>query len=142
VPTFDSRGSRGSAGPAFPRDGAAARRERHVRPASYFLVSLLSSVLLVAFFGVGDHGFLQVGKRRVELQKAKEQVSNLASANERLEEEIAALKTDPKAVEKIAREDLGFTRPDEIVLQLPKGWRQRVGPGAVNATKGAPPAPR
>lgn len=99
-----------------------------MRPASYLLVSLLFSALLFGFFLVSERGFLQVRRQRLELARLQAQVSTLDTDNQRLEENIQALRTDPKAVEKIAREDLNFTRPDEIVLALPKGWRARVAP--------------
>jgi cell division protein FtsB len=144
VATFETRGGRGGPRPvgdggAFAKGGAAAARpQRHVRPASYLLVSFLSSVLLFAFFLVGDRGFLQVRRQRQELANVKERVSQLATANERLEAEIAALKSEPAAAEKIAREDLGLVREGEVILELPKGWRQRVAPGAPTRPKPGP----
>jgi len=36
-----------------------------------------------------------------------------------MEQEIKALKTDPKAIEKEARERLHYTRPGEVVFALP-----------------------
>jgi cell division protein FtsB len=119
----------------IPPPAAAARRERNVRPASYVLVSLLFSALLFGIFLVTDHGFLKVRRQRLELARVQAEVSALAAENERLEAEVKALANDPKAVERIAREDLGFARADEIVLQLPKGWQKRI------ASAQSPPAP-
>jgi cell division protein FtsB len=110
----------------FSSPQAAAKRERHVSPWSYVLVSLLFSALLFGFFLVSERGFLRVRRQRQELARLQAEVSSLATSNERLEQEIASLRSDPRAVERIAREDLGFVREGEIVLQLPKGWRQRV----------------
>src|SRR5437773_6403726 len=96
-------------GEAFPPPpaGAAARRERNVRPASVVLVSFLFSALLFGIFLVSDHGFLKVRRQRVEMARMQAEVSALAAENERLDADVKALQTDPKAVEKIAREDLG-----------------------------------
>ncbi len=129
-------------GEAFPPPpaGAAARRERNVRPASYVLVSLLFSALLFGIFLVTDHGFLKVRRQRLELSRVQAEVSSLAAENERLEEEVKALANDPKAVERIAREDLGFARADEVVVQLPKGWRK--GVASASAPTSRRPAPR
>ena len=55
-------------------------------------------------------------------------VAQLDADNRKLEAEVAALKNDPHAVEKIARETLNLVRPGEIVLILPEGWEARVKP--------------
>lgn len=105
----------------------AARPEgHHVQPASYVVLSILFSILLFAFFAVNDRGFLQMRRQRVQLVKAQANVSDLDKENRRLEEEIARLKSDPNAVEKIAREELNLVKPGEVVLVLPQGWERRV----------------
>jgi cell division protein FtsB len=42
----------------------------------------------------------------------------LAADNDRLEREAEALRNDPTAVERVARVDLGWVRPGEIVVDL------------------------
>ncbi len=107
----------------------AARPDRPtVNPASYLVVSLLFSALLFGLFLVGDRGFLSVRRQRQELVKSQNELQILADENRRLEGELAALKSDPKAVEKIAREKLGLVKPGEVVLILPDGWERRVRP--------------
>ncbi len=116
-------------------EAPAARPEgRHVRPASVVVVSALLSALVFGIFLVSDRGLLQVRKQRQQLAKAREEVSQLETDNKRLEAEVVALKNDPRALEKIAREELNLVRPGEVVLVLPDGWEQRVKPAA-------PPAP-
>jgi cell division protein FtsB len=122
--------------------GPLARPEgKHVRPASVVGVSLLFSVLLFGIFLVSDHGFIEVGRQRRQLAKAQAEVSQLAAENERLEREVAALKSDPRAVEKIAREDLNLVESDDVVLLLPQGWRSRVTPRAAAAPAALPAKP-
>lgn len=112
-------------------EAPAARPEgRHVRPASVILVSALFSALVFVIFLVSDHGLLQVRKQRVQLAKAREEVAQLEAGNKRLEAEVAALRTDPRALEKIAREELNLVKPGDVVLVLPDGWQQRVKPPA------------
>jgi len=107
----------------------AARPDRPaVKPASYLVVSLLFSALLFGLFLVGDRGFLSVRRQRQELVKSQNELQLLADENRKLEVELAALKSDPKAVEKIAREKLGLVKPGETVLILPDGWERRVRP--------------
>ena len=42
----------------------------------------------------------------------------LAAENDRLEREAEALRDDPTAIERVARTDLGWVRPGEIVVDL------------------------
>ena len=112
-------------------EAPAARPEgRHVRPASVVVVSTLLSALVFGIFLVSDRGLLQVSKQRVQLAKAREEVAQLEADNKQLEAEVVALKNDPRALEKIAREQLNLVKPGEIVLVLPDGWEQRVRPPA------------
>ncbi len=110
-------------------EAPAARPEgHHVRPASYVLVSLLLSALFFGIFLVSDRGLLQLRKQRLQIVKAREEVAQLEADNKRLAAEVAALRTDPRALEKIAREELNLVKPGEVVLVLPDGWERRVKP--------------
>ena len=81
------------------------------------------------------------GERLNSVEEAREAV--LVAVGAALEEEVVALKTDPKAVEKIARETLNLVKPGEVVLLLPDGWQTRVKPPGPPAAPAAPaPAPR
>ncbi len=102
---------------------------------SWVIISILFSALLFAFFLVGDHGFLDVRRQRTRLASLQREVTHLAAENTALEKQVAALKSDPKAVEKLAREELQLVKPDDVVLVLPQGWEARVKKSA------APPAP-
>jgi cell division protein FtsB len=121
-------------------EAPAARPEgRHVRPASVVVVSTLLSALVFGIFLVSDRGLLQVRKQRRQLAKAREEVAQLEADNKHLEAEVVALRNDPRALEKIAREELNLVRPGEVVLVLPDGWEQRVKPASPPA---ATPVPR
>ena len=121
----------------------AARPERPaVRPASYLALSLLFSLLLFSLFFVGDRGFLQVRRQRRELRMAQDEVTKLVEENIQLEAEVAALKNDPAALEKIAREKLHLVKPGEVVIVLPDGWEKRVKPRALTATPPTTVTPR
>jgi cell division protein FtsB len=114
-----------------PERGPAARPDgRHVKPTSYFLVSLLFSGLVFGFFLVSEKGLLQVRRQRQQLVRIQAEVAALDAENRKLEAEVAALKTDPRAAEKVAREKLNLVRPGEIVVMLPAGWKTRVKPPA------------
>jgi cell division protein FtsL len=70
------------------------------------------------------------------------EVAQLDEGNRKLEAEVAALNSDPKAVEKIARETLNLVRPGEVVLILPEGWQARVKPPETAAPAPATAAPK
>jgi cell division protein FtsB len=120
-------------------EAPAARPDaRHVRPASVVVVSALLSALVFGIFLVSDRGLLQVRKQRVQLAKAQEEVAQLEADTKRLATEVASLKSDPNALEKVAREELNLVKPGEVVLVLPDGWEKRVKPAAPAAPSPAP----
>jgi cell division protein FtsB len=117
--------------PETPAPASGARPDvKHVRPASYVAISLGFSLLVFGFFLLSPSGLLKVRKQRIQLAAMQADVEKLYAENRRLEEEVVALKTDPKAVEKIARETLNLVKPGEVVLLLPEGWQARVKPPA------------
>jgi cell division protein FtsB len=125
--------------PDTPAPASGARPDaRQVRPGSYVAISLVFSAFVFGFFLLSPSGLLKVRKQRIQLAAMQADVEKLYAENRRLEEEVVALKTDPKAVEKIARETLNLVRPGEVVLLLPEGWQTRVKPPADAAPAPAP----
>ena len=53
-----------------------------------------------------------------QLSEATERNQRLTRENEALKREIEGLRSDPELWERAAREELGFIRPDEIVIYL------------------------
>jgi cell division protein FtsB len=53
--------------------------------------------------------------------------------NERLLREAEALRSDPDAIERVARADLGWVRPGEVIVDL-----SRPPPDVSTATAGSP----
>ncbi|MDL1952272.1 septum formation initiator family protein, partial [Acidobacteria bacterium ACD] len=88
---------------------------------------------------------LEVRRQRQRLAELQSEISALAAENEQLEAEVSRLEKDPAAVEKIAREELNFVRPGDVVLVLPPGWEGRVKgppPGGAATPAPAPEVPR
>ena len=73
-------------------------------------------VILVAVFH--ENGMLTVNNFDHELVKFKARNDMLEKRNRLLRSEIDALKSDPFAVEILAREKLNLVRPGETVYQL------------------------
>jgi cell division protein FtsB len=66
----------------------------------------------------GDRGILNlVGKRR-QVEALRGELEGLRAENARLSSEIVALRTSPRAIERLAREELGLARPDETVFLI------------------------
>ena len=68
----------------------------------------------------GANGMLQYGNKRAEYQRIQTEVQEMQAENDRLEHQIKALKTDPRTIEKEAREQLKYMRDGEVVYFLPE----------------------
>jgi len=93
-------------------------------PLVRWLVRSLVAVALAFAFGYLPYrvyggpglGRLRLLRRELADLKAKNQVT--AAENDRLRAEVHALRHDLGAVERVAREELGLVKPDEVVFQL------------------------
>ncbi len=81
---------------------------------------LVLCVALVAHEIFGEHGWLALRRQRKEAESLQLQIQQLQQANQKLEQQIKALKSDPKAIEKQAREQLKLARPGEVIYTLPE----------------------
>ena len=86
------------------------------------IVVMLSSVLTIVFlisFFFSEQGMSELQRSRRHVQDLHDQVARLETENKRLQAEIESLKKSTFAVERIAREDLGMSKPGEVVYMLP-----------------------
>lgn len=75
---------------------------------------------MLAFHAIfGANGLIVYQKKREEYRMLQQENESLRQQNERLAQQVHALKTDPKAIEKEAREQLRYARPGEVVYTLP-----------------------
>jgi cell division protein FtsB len=72
----------------------------------------------------GAHGFIAMRRKQREIERVKKDIERLNKENAELGEQVKALKTDPKLIEKIAREDLQRARPGEIIIRIPPSQPQ------------------
>lgn len=78
-------------------------------------------VCMLAFHVIfGANGFVIYSKKRSEYRNLDAELKSLQAENERLQKNIHSLKTDPKTIEKEAREQLKYARPGEVVYSLPE----------------------
>lgn len=67
----------------------------------------------------GTHGFIAMRRTQKEIDEIREQIGKVNDENKALSEQVNSLKTDPKAIERIAREEMGLARPGEMIFKLP-----------------------
>ena len=84
------------------------------------MLGLLVAVMIVHDV-FGTHGFLAMRRTQSEIKKVQADLDRLSKENAALEQEVKDLKTDPKLIEKIARDDLGLARPGEVIIRIPQG---------------------
>ncbi len=53
-----------------------------------------------------------------EAREVQRQINQMNQENRQLEERVKALKTDPQAIERIAREEMGLARPGEYIFKI------------------------
>jgi cell division protein FtsB len=87
------------------------------RVATVAVLLLTLGVVLHTMFGA--NGMVVYQQKRAERQTLQSEVMRLQKENDQYVERIKALKTDHRAIEKEAREQLHYTRPGEYVYVAP-----------------------
>ena len=101
------------------------------RNAIYLLVLLCVALLVHELFG--QHGFLAMRRQQREVRMLQEQLQQLQQKNMELEKQINALRSDPKAIERVAREQMRMARPGEIIYTLPEKETKKPSPDATGS---------
>jgi cell division protein FtsB len=83
------------------------------RNAAYVLVLVCIALLVHEIFGT--HGFLALRQEKREVENLRQQIRQLQQENVQLDKQIKALKSDPKMIERLAREQIRLVRPGETV---------------------------
>jgi cell division protein FtsL len=91
------------------------------------LLGLLVLVMIVHDV-FGTHGFLAMQRTQNEITKVKADLEQLSKENAALAQEVKDLNSDPRLIEKIARDDLGLARPGEIIIRIPQGQQLEQSP--------------
>ena len=66
----------------------------------------------------GTHGVLAMRRSQKQAEDIQKQIDQLNQENRQLEDRVKALKSDPAAVERIAREEMGLARPGEYIFKV------------------------
>jgi cell division protein FtsB len=97
-----------------------SRRSRTRNP---WILRGLAALALAATFGYGPYylyansGFARYLQLRRDLVAMQARNTKLRAETDRLAREAEALRTSPRAVENVARADLGWVRPGEVVFE-------------------------
>jgi cell division protein FtsB len=82
-----------------------------------FLVAGVALLLIADVFGT--HGVLAMRRSEQQASDIQHQIDQLDQENQQLEQRVKSLKTDPTAVEHIAREEMGLARKGEFIFKVP-----------------------
>ena len=93
------------------------------------------AILLAMHVIFGENGMVVYQKKRTEYRALQKDVNQLEKENEQLSQQIKALKTDPSAIEKEAREQLHYARPGEIIYLTPRQTNPNAPPPNASAKK-------
>jgi cell division protein FtsL len=91
------------------------------------LLGLLVLVMIVHDV-FGTHGFLAMRRTESEIRKVKADLDVLSEENAELAQEVKDLNSDPRLIEKIARDDLGLAKPGEFIIRIPQGQQLEQSP--------------
>ena len=64
----------------------------------------------------GPNGTIVYKAKRAEYERLRQEIADETQRQQELQDRVRALQSDPKAIEKEAREQLGYVRPGERVL--------------------------
>ena len=76
-------------------------------------------ILVLVLLGlVGDNGYLERRSQRRQIQALTAEIDNLRQENLQLGQTVKDLRSDPDAIEEVARERLRLGRPGEVIITL------------------------
>src|SRR6266849_6428797 len=96
------------------------RSEVGLRKKAATLGSIIALIALIVGSLFGDRGILHLVAQRERAESLRREIEDLRAENGLLAAEIAGLKADPRAIERLAREELGLAGPGETVFLIPE----------------------
>jgi cell division protein FtsL len=94
------------------------KSEPRARMRAFVLGTVIALIALGVGSVFGDRGILNMLGEREKVESLRAELDELKAENARLSAEIADLRTSPRAIERLAREQLGLARPDETVFLI------------------------
>jgi cell division protein FtsB len=110
-------------------EAVGQRIKEKLRPASAWLYASRRRLATVSVAAItvwlflhvmfGANGMVVYRQKRADYQTLRQEIDQLQKENNHYTGQIKALETDPKTIEKEAREQLHYTRPGEVVYVAP-----------------------
>ncbi|HEY0593759.1 MAG TPA: septum formation initiator family protein [Thermoanaerobaculia bacterium] len=100
---------------------ASVRNPKQATRVTIRAVVLLSGVLTIVFlvsFVFSEEGIAELRQAQQRVDTLQTEIRQLEEENARLQAEIENLRESNFAVERIAREDLGMSKPGEMVYRI------------------------
>jgi cell division protein FtsB len=95
-----------------------AARLRDFAKANVRTIFLIGFMLLALQDIFGTHGVVAMRKSQKEAAQIRQEIKQLNDENRQLDQRVKDLKSDPRAVEEIARQNMGLARPGEYIFKV------------------------
>ncbi len=83
-------------------------------------ISVLAITAAIAYHVVfGANGAIVYAKKKDEYRRLQKEIQDLDRDNQELTGQVKSLKSDPRAIEREARETLHYVRPGEVIYTTP-----------------------
>jgi cell division protein FtsB len=99
--------------------------QRPTRPAVFsragwilLTLAFIAAIILDALFS--ETGIFQLRELEQEFQRLQLELQKLQRENAELEKQISGFRSGTDALEKVAREELGFVKPGEVTFLFPE----------------------
>lgn len=89
---------------------------------------IFATIVLLVDALIGDKGLVERMRARQHYEQAAAELDAVRRENAGMREKIQRLKDDPAAIESIARDELGFIRPGELLFILRDAAKPAVYP--------------
>lgn len=80
--------------------------------------SVVVALVLAVGSAVAEGGFRRYWRLKQDVRTLEDRNAKLAQDNAKLRREVEALRDDPVALERAAREELGYVKPGEVVFDV------------------------
>ncbi len=86
-----------------------------------FTIGYIVALVLLGLSALDPNGLRKARRNQAEVKRLERENAALEQHVTRLRREVKALQGDPAALERAAREELGYVRPGEIIYKVDEG---------------------
>lgn len=96
--------------------GISRKGKQHL----FWLIAWASCLAFTLYTVLGDGGYLRLREQQLRLEDLRRENARLRQVRLDLESRIHRLKTDPRELERVAREQYNLARPGDIIVKVPE----------------------